>query len=70
MENKKIVTGYSELRIIFKELGIDFKDSGPAEKNLGKQVSIDIMDEQSSQTAVSFYFDIDLGGNETFVCQE
>ena len=63
--SEKIVTGYSELRILFKEIGIKFTDSGPAEDNLGKQVYIDIAD-----AAISLFFDIDAEGNETFVCQE
>jgi hypothetical protein len=65
-----IVTGYSELVILFTEIGIDFIDSGPAEQNLGKQVVLSVMDEQGAGPAITFYFNIDKDGNETFVCQE
>lgn len=66
----KITTGYSELRILFEEIGIEFKDSGPAEDNLNKQVMIEIMNKQSSEAAISLFFNIDEDGNETFSCQE
>jgi hypothetical protein len=66
----KITTGYSELRMILKDIGIEFKDSGPAEDNLNKQVMIEIMNEQSNEAAISLFFDIDKDGNENFVCQE
>jgi hypothetical protein len=67
---EKITTGYSELQILLKELGVKFTDCGPAENNLGKQVSIDIMDEQGFKPAISLYFNINNEGEETFVCQE
>lgn len=61
---------YTELRNILTLTGINFEDSGPAENNLGKQVSIAIDDEQSTCAAVTFYYNISLDGTETFVCQE
>ncbi len=68
-KKEKITTGYSELQILFKELNVDFSDSGPVEKNLGKQVHICIKGEQGEE-AVWLFFDVDSEGNETFVCQE
>lgn len=64
--NEKITTGYSELQILFKELGIKFKDSGPAENNLGKRVYISI-GHTSLNEGVQFLFQIDSNGNETFL---
>lgn len=65
----KITTGYSELQILFKELGIEFKDSGPAENNLGKRVYITI-GHTSLNEGVQFVFQIDNDGNETFLYQD
>jgi hypothetical protein len=64
--SEKITTGYSELQILFKELGIKFKDSGPAENNLGKRVYISI-GHTSLNEGVQFVFQIDSDGNETFL---
>lgn len=68
-EKEKIVTGYSELQILFTEIGINFRDDGPAEKNLGKQVCL-IIEEEQGGDGVYLTFNIDDEGNETFVCQE
>lgn len=65
----KITTGYSELQILFKELGIKFKDSGPAESNLGKEVSIIIIADEYGDGSVWLNFKIDSEGNETFLSQ-
>lgn len=66
----KITTGYSELRVILKDIGIDFQDDGPAEENLGKQVSIRILGEQGQNVRVYLTFNVDEAGDEAFVCQE
>ncbi len=68
--NDKITTGYSELQILFKELGIKFKDSGPAEDNLGKHVYIMIEAPGALPPGVSLNFAIDKDGNETFIDQD
>ena len=68
-KKEKITTGYSELQIIFKEIGINFRDDGPAMDNLGKQVCMTIETEQGGD-GVYLMFNIDEEGNETFVCQE
>jgi len=67
--SEKITTGYSELQILFKEIGIEFKDSGPAENNLGKRVFISI-GHTSLNEGVQFVFQIDSDGNETFLYQD
>jgi len=61
---------YTDLKNILTLTGINFEDSGHADDNLGKQVSIAIEDEQGSCAAVTFYYNISLDGKETFVCQE
>ena len=69
--NNKITTGYSELQILFKELGVQFRDSGPAEDNLGKRVNIVLFGEDHDSTnSVSLLFKIDKDGSETFVGQD
>ena len=65
----EINTGYSELRILLKEIGINFTDSGDAEDKWGKQVTIVIKDNNGDNHCY-LSFDIDEEGNETFVCQE
>ena len=65
-----ITTGYSELRSVLKDIGIDFEDDGPAEVNVGKQVVIRIMDEQGTAVGVFLTFNIDENGDEHYVCQE
>ncbi len=67
--SQKITTGYSELQILLKEIGVNFKDSGPAEDNLGKFVSISIGHDNLSE-GVKLNFRIDNEGNETFVGQD
>ena len=63
--SKKITTGYSELQILFNELGIRFTDSGDAADNLGKGVELSVI-EQGDSIAATFHFTIDLAGNETY----
>ena len=65
MAKEKIVTGYSELQILFTELGIRFTDSGEASENLDKDVEISIL-EQGGDVAATFHFMIDKDGNETY----
>ena len=64
MENN-ITTGYSELQILFKELGVKFVDSGPAENNLGKTVKLTL--KNGTTRLATFEFTVDSVGNETFV---
>lgn len=66
MKKEKITTGYSELQILFKELGVKFRDSGPAENNLGKTVFITV-GHSSLNEGVQFIFNIDMEGNETYI---
>lgn len=69
--SEKITTGYSELRIILKELGVKFTDSGPAEDNFGKKVHIIIGRETfAGVMGVTLFFQVDSDGNETFIGQE
>lgn len=63
-----ITTGYSELQILLKEIGIKFKDCGPADENLGKKVYILI--EGEDPNSVQFRFFIDSEGNEKFLYQD
>ncbi len=65
MPKEKITTGYSELQILFTELGVRFNDSGEATDNLGKDVSISVR-EQGGDVAATFHFTVDDKGNETF----
>ena len=67
--SSEINTGYSELRILLKEIGIAFTDSGDAESRWGKKGTICIEDEQGNG-GVYLIFDIDADGNEKFVSQE
>lgn len=68
---EKITTGYSELQILLKELGVKFTDCGPAEKNLGRRVHIIIgIEAFSGVMGATLFFDIDAEGNETYVGQE
>jgi hypothetical protein len=64
-----IITGYSELRILLKEIGDDFKDDGSAEENIGKQVVLNILGQNGGQD-MELYFDIKENGEEIFVCQQ
>ncbi len=65
-----MIKKYTELRNLLKSIGINFSDSGDSENNRGKQVSISIDDEQSTSSAITFYFNVSLDGTETFICQE
>lgn len=66
----KVGKGYTVLRSLLTSLNVDYTDSGSSMDNLGKQVCLHIQDEQSSNQGVSLYFDINVNGFETFVCQE
>lgn len=61
---------YTQIRQLFREIGVVFEDSGDASDNRGKQVEIEILDEQGTAAAITLYFQIDTTGNESFVCQE
>jgi hypothetical protein len=66
---EKITTGYSELQILFKELGVEFRDSGPAENNLGKLVYI-VVGHSPLNAGVQFLYWIRLNMTITLTVEE
>jgi hypothetical protein len=68
-KNDQLVLGYTLLLMLLQEIGVGITCSGPAMLNLGKQVQLEIHDEQNTGQGVSLYFDISKEGDERFVCQ-
>jgi hypothetical protein len=65
--SEKITTGYSELRILLKEIGVQFTDSGDAENNLDSRVEIQVLSTWHEDGFHTFPFMIDKDGNETYI---
>ena len=60
---------YSNLVKSLSEAGVNFTSCGDASQHKGNQITISIYDEQASDE-ITLYFNIDIDGQETFVCQE
>ena len=60
---------YSNLVKSLSDAGVNFTSCGEASQHKGRQITIRIYDEQASDE-ITLYFNIDIDGQETFVCQE